>query len=368
MAVSSPVFALQILNGNYERMDNDEELRIGKIELTGGEIHFPAGGLTFKNADGNQRGGLDANGKLTLGSLAINDGESDVITLGNSGTLTVASTVTLDDEAAQTITKAAGGAGQDLTISLTGAYDASLILSSSGTGADALKLTCPSGTLLGISSKTQWVIGDDQSDAFVLEESPDGRVYLSVSTVDSSEAMQFGNATTNPTFTFTGTGLATFNGHVALKDGKELRFGNDEDGFIVWDNTAQSMQLDPGGGSLPFVYEYTAGATVAVNQAVYYDSGTSKVKLANAGAAGTKEVIGYALDAGNDNDNVRVGVGGVVTAIATEAINPGQQVFLSDTDGRLATSAGANEVIAGYAVTAAAGAGNTFQMTICRTI
>ena len=49
------------------------------------------------------------------------------------------------DAAAATITIATDGAAQDLTLSITGATDSSLILASSGTAADALKISTSAG-------------------------------------------------------------------------------------------------------------------------------------------------------------------------------------------------------------------------------
>ena len=53
--------------------------------------------------------------------------------------------MTLKANESYVITHAADGAGDDLTISLTGAEDASLILTSVGTGSDAVKVEASAG-------------------------------------------------------------------------------------------------------------------------------------------------------------------------------------------------------------------------------
>ena len=72
------------------------------------------------------------------------------------------------------------------------------------TATDALNLSCASGS---------WIIGDNNAAAFTLREGILGN-YLVVDTTDDAEAMSFGNATTNPSFSFLGTGRTSFAGGV----------------------------------------------------------------------------------------------------------------------------------------------------------
>lgn len=92
----------------------------------------------------------------------------------------------------------------------------------------------------------------------------------------------------------------------------------------------------------------TFGATIAVNDIVYLDTATGKWKLATASAEATADgVIGVAMDAGADGDTgKRVQVGGVVTGMT--GLTAGW-VFLSDTAGDVAATAGTYRRVIGYA-------------------
>jgi hypothetical protein len=62
----------------------------------------------------------------------------------------------------------------------------------------------------GTTNKFLFSMGDNLATAFDLLEG--GNDYLKVNTTNGSEAMSFGNGTTNPIFSFLGTGTVTLNG------------------------------------------------------------------------------------------------------------------------------------------------------------
>jgi len=68
-------------------------------------------------------------------------------TLNVDSTSTFGNTITLDQNGAQSITKAAGSNGQDFIIGLTGATDSSVKIQSAGTGNDAIALTASAGDI-----------------------------------------------------------------------------------------------------------------------------------------------------------------------------------------------------------------------------
>ena len=74
--------------------------------------------------------------KSSTGVVALNYGDVDAL----SGINTIAM-----DAAASSLSLASDGAADDLTISVTGATNSSLVVSSSGTGADALQVTTTAG-------------------------------------------------------------------------------------------------------------------------------------------------------------------------------------------------------------------------------
>ena len=76
-----------------------------------------------------------------------------------------------------------------------------------------------------------------------------------------------------------------------------------------------------------------AGATITAGQAVYLDSTTGKLALADANAAGAeaRQPIGIALNGGAANQPVMVQTAGEVTIGAT--LTAGLAYYLSDTPG-----------------------------------
>src|SRR5581483_1378494 len=58
---------------------------------------------------------------------------------------------------------------------------------------------------------------DNNSNALAIQESANN--YLNVNTTDGSENITFGNPTTNPSYTFAGSGATTFGGNVAINGG-----------------------------------------------------------------------------------------------------------------------------------------------------
>jgi hypothetical protein len=112
------------------------------------DINATAGGIT-----------ADASGALSLQAGAASDltTSAGAITVAGAGGVDVQygstsqanfsadGTCTLKANTAYTITHAADGAGEDLTISQTGAQNASLVLASAGTGTDAIDINATAG-------------------------------------------------------------------------------------------------------------------------------------------------------------------------------------------------------------------------------
>ena len=111
-----------------------------------------ANGLTIDNATNN--------------TLEWNENSEEVKWTFGATALDLASTtgivsLELFDGSTGTITHAADGAADDFTMSVTGAFDSSLVLSSTGTGADALQITTTAG---GIDITADSTIQIDSSD------------------------------------------------------------------------------------------------------------------------------------------------------------------------------------------------------------
>ena len=184
---------LQFVDSNKYISGNSSDLTLGAssdINLTASaDVNIPANvGLTFGNDDEKIEGdgtklAVDSSGalnltgaaastwKTTAGAITI-DSEAAALTLdGNSGvniagnaaeidltttgavdinsanfTLDASGTMSIDvTGGASNISSATDAAAEDLTIAVTGATDSSLILTSSGTGADALQIKTTAG-------------------------------------------------------------------------------------------------------------------------------------------------------------------------------------------------------------------------------
>jgi hypothetical protein len=118
-------------------------------------------------------------------------------------------------------------------------------------------------------------VADNQADAFLVTQN--GAPYIDVTTTDASEHVDFGNATTNPSYGFLGSGDATF-GNDVLPDasGNNLGSGGARwDAFLVnFDSTGtfaftgSTFDVDPTGDitiDLDAGFDFTI--TVADNQA-----------------------------------------------------------------------------------------------------
>lgn len=102
-----------------------------------------ANGLTLDNAANNV--------------LEINENSEDLLFTFEANSIDVSSTtgvasISFFDGSASALTKAANGAADDFTLSVTGAQDSSLILSSTGTAADAMQFNTTAGGILATTA------------------------------------------------------------------------------------------------------------------------------------------------------------------------------------------------------------------------
>ena len=126
--------------------------------LQGTQVTLTGSGGLILESGGTLTNGVDSEFKLTDGGEDISidmDSASNVIGLksgsgvngiyfGDIDDLSGIGTIAFD-AAAASIGTATTGAGQDLTIGITGATDSSIILASSGTGADAIQIVASAG-------------------------------------------------------------------------------------------------------------------------------------------------------------------------------------------------------------------------------
>ena len=88
-----------------------------------------------------------------------------------------------------------------------------------GDGGDAVTI---SGTTLSLSANgagndITLNLVDNNPDALDIQQGANN--YINVNTTDGAEVISFGNVVTNPTYSFLGSGKATFGGNVAINGG-----------------------------------------------------------------------------------------------------------------------------------------------------
>lgn len=171
---------------------------------------------------------------------------------------------------------------------------------------------------------------DSSATALTIAQSTNN--YLVVDT--NSEVMTFGNATTNPNFTFSGTGALTLPAKVTVT-------------------------------AIGEVFAAPAGSGVTQHYVVYKTTNADEVDHANAGAIATANtIIGVCRDGISAAGTGVINNVGVVTLYSADAISVGDMIYLSTTAGQVTktapTTSGQVVAVVGYAKTSKAGGGGTF--------
>lgn len=142
LILSIVCFVVCIFAIAYATTIKDDMTFEGPVTITGAFTPSAMGTVTFTNGltiDNGTNNVFEWNENSeevtwTFGTNALDlDSTSGVVTLG------------IFDGSAGTINHTADGAADDFTVSVTGAFDSSLVLSSSGTAADAMQITATAG-------------------------------------------------------------------------------------------------------------------------------------------------------------------------------------------------------------------------------
>jgi len=231
-----------------------------------------------------------------------------------SGAIT-ASGLTLGPAAASTITVAADGAGDDLTLSVTGAQDASLKLASAGTGADAMSLTTSAGGLditvggtaaagedLDITSVSSININSSEAgveDAVVIEASGAGS-GIDITSLHDIDITTTGAAGEDISLINTGGSInlsaseadAAAITITASANGGGIDIAAQNDIDIVMTNGAagEDIQLNNTGGSVNIIASEADAAAIALNASdaaggITVDYGTGNMVVTGTGAS-----------------------------------------------------------------------------------
>ena len=126
----------------------------------------------------------DIDGTFTMDGGTFDVNATGLVTISGSG-------ITLDSiGVAANFTVASDGAAEDLTIGLTGATDSSIVISSTGTGADAINIDTTAGSI-DIDSADNITV-DAADEISLTTTSADGHISL-VSAHTAGDAVHIGS-------------------------------------------------------------------------------------------------------------------------------------------------------------------------------
>ena len=183
----------------------------GVTSITGLSTLGLSGDITFENGSGIQSStttaetavvqGYDVDNSTYRNAVTVTNGNTIATAIGTgnetvavnsttwdvstAGALTGIADITGTAGEAMTVTLASDGAADDLTISVTGATDSSVIISSAGTGDDAIKLNSSAGGVDVDAAKSLTLSSSEaQADAVVISASAGGVDITSAATYD----------------------------------------------------------------------------------------------------------------------------------------------------------------------------------------
>jgi len=197
--------------GRQSGRDVDDGQLSGGADLTTGEENTYIGAWTQPSAS-------NVSNETVIGSETTGKGTNTVV-IGNPNVTQVYAAQ--DGEAtiyASALTRAASSSGDDLSVSLTGAVDASILISSAGTGSDAISIDATAGSM---------VIAPTLADGKSLKLGKNGAVEAIFSPHGTPANEKFSLINTSGTaadaiaFTSTAGGIT-----VQVADEKDLTLGN----------------------------------------------------------------------------------------------------------------------------------------------
>ena len=167
------------------------------------------------------------------------------------------------------------------------------------TGATALVLQSGTGDLT-LSSTDDLIatIADNGTDSLDIQEGTNN--YININTTNSSENISFGNATTNPSFSYLGTGTVTVAGDVAVNGGD---LTSSQTTFNLLNATVTTLNI---GGAVTTLNLVTGNTAATLN--IGTGTGGNTINIGTGAAANT---ITIGSTTGASAISLKVGTGGV---------------------------------------------------------
>jgi len=282
-------------------------------------------------------------------TISVNSADWDIGTTGDMtgiGAITMDGILTYNNAAmtlyaneALTITHAANGAADDLTISQTGAFDASILVSSAGTGADAIGLSATAGTVK---------IAGDQLD---VDSTNDINITVTSSTAGEDILInQVGANDSSITLTSAGTGTdaiglnATAGGvDIDAAAAQDVNIAGGQVALVSKDNAASAISLTTNIGTTEtIVVTNTQGTS---ESAITLTSTAGGVDVDAAAAKNVDISGGQVLISSKDNS---------ASAIALTAnVGASETIVVTNTQGTGAGAIAATATAGGITLTSA---------------
>lgn len=337
---------------------------------TVGSVAFANGGAINNDTNGNillSEAGEDLSLVFTSNLVSLLSGTGVVqLAFGAVDALTGLESIAFD-AAAASVTTATDGAGQDLTVGITGVSDSSLIVSSTGTAADALQVTTTAGGIdisnggaaagedLDISSTNASVnitAAENVSDAIVLTASAGGIDVLATGAAGEDIDVSNTGGSINVIATEASADAVVINAN-ANGAGIDVSAQNDIDIAMTNGAAGEDITVSNTGGSV------VVSATEDVEDAIGLTATTGGINITADGAAASDLDLvctngSATLSGGEDAADavvVSAGAGGIDVSATGAA---GQDIDIVNTGGSVNVTATENAADA-VVVTASAG-------------
>ncbi|MFZ2681735.1 MAG: hypothetical protein WAZ14_01420 [Patescibacteria group bacterium] len=305
-------------------------LVIGATTVAGAEITILDGGIALSE--------LTDSGTLTATTVDINGGAIDGTAIGAASPSTGAFT-TLSSTGNVTLSSAQIlGASPLVFEGVTDDNVTTTFAITDPTGARTITFQNASGTVAFLTDTISPTLTDNTSDALDIQEGTNN--YININTTNTSENIAFGNATTNPSFSFLGSGTVTTAGDIALNGG---------------DLTSSSATFNLLATASTTVNAFAAATTLNINDAAVTStidiggvtsSGTNTINIAtNATAADAITIGNTHVDTALElrgGDDWSIASSGVMTLSASASATTA--IVVTDTDYTNALSIGDNNI------------------------
>ncbi len=314
LASSTPVTTTQTLYNNAGTLYwNGSAVGGGSLTGTQGQIAYFSGTNT---AVGTSTLFISSTGNVGIGTTTPGSALSVSGDISGTGGLTVGANTTLGDATTDRLSVTAQISGAS-PLTFQGATDdgfTTALLFTDPTANNVATFQNASGTVAYLSNVLAPSLTDNVTDSFDLQEGANN--YLNIDTTNGSENISFGNATTNPSFSFLGTGAATLAGNLAVNGGTI----NSTGALTINSNSTNALTLDSGTTGAVNIGNNTNGKAINIG-----GTGANTIAIGNTQTAGSVNV-GALMTTGTitiGGTGLQTGTIGIGTGTGVQTLNFG---------------------------------------------